>query len=182
VTNRVLLVRHAETESNRCGRFLGRRDEPLDARGHDQSRTVAAAIADHAAFSMVASSPSVRCTVLADEISRILSLPVHLDNDWAERDYGPVEGLTLAEARALYPATPRPGVERSAAVYERTVRALDSLVAEPGEQTVVVTHGSVLRIFLEKSGLTPRTPDNCTGFWVERSDDGWRVCGEYPSQ
>ena len=69
------LVRHGETEWNKLGRFQGQQDIALNPRGLAQAKETARAMADEGVIALY-SSPLQRTMQVANEISRLASVPV----------------------------------------------------------------------------------------------------------
>jgi probable phosphoglycerate mutase len=152
----LLLIRHGETAWNRQGRYQGRSDPPLTARGREQARLIGAELAAVHAHSIV-SSPLRRAHATALDIGRRLSLPVELDGGLSELSFGVWEGLTQAEVKQRWPdalrrwkqrpdAAPPPGGEPLPVAAERIRHCLDGLVASRPAHVIVVTHVGVIRI------------------------------------
>ncbi|MEV1330707.1 bifunctional RNase H/acid phosphatase [Micromonospora costi] len=158
---RLLLVRHGETEFTEQGRYSGRGDVALSARGREQvaatARRVAALVPGAVA---VVSSPLSRCTATAGAIADALGgRPVRLDDDLIECDFGAWEGRTFAEVRDGWPgeldawlastAVAPPQGESFVEVAERARRAVAALCeAYPRETVVVVSHVSPIKLML----------------------------------
>jgi broad specificity phosphatase PhoE len=137
----LILVRHGETEANRVGRYLGRADLELTARGRTQVEALAHLLPEPDA---VVSSPLLR----ARQTAELLAGTVEIDERWIELDYGP---LDLAPVDSVSPEladrwerdpdfAPR-GVETLSALWRRVHEACDDLL--PRVETsvvVVVTH------------------------------------------
>lgn len=153
---RMVLVRHGATGHSAEKRFSGRNDLPLDALGQRQ----AAALADRSSLfgdvAGIVTSPLLRARQTADVIAAASGLPVAVNEDLAEVDFGQWEGLTFAEARAAYPreladwsASPDvapPGGESFTALGRRVRRGRDAVIAAFGGQSVlVVTHVSPIK-------------------------------------
>ncbi len=158
---RLLLVRHGETERTAQRRYSGRADTALSARGLAQARAVAARVAAMAgAASAVLTSPLSRCTATAAEIARALGdVPVEVDEDLVECDFGEWDGLTFDDVRQRWPqelerwlASPAqapPGGESFDAVAARVRRATARIVGERADATVVVvSHVSPIKLVL----------------------------------
>ena len=84
---RILVMRHPETPANTEHFFSGRRDVPLTARGEQQR--------EHGVDALVAfaperiwCSPLSRCRNLAEEAGERLGIPVRVDDDLVELDFG----------------------------------------------------------------------------------------------
>jgi broad specificity phosphatase PhoE len=92
----VYVVRHAETDANREGRYQGRRDSPLSTLGHRQ----AAALAERLARSHVAcviSSPLGRCVETALPVAERLGVALEQDARLIEIAHGTWEGRLRVE-------------------------------------------------------------------------------------
>src|SRR5262245_57151838 len=87
------------------GRYSGRADVPLSARGRAQAEAVAARLAAMGTpVAAVFSSPLSRCTATAAAISVALGgAGVTIDDDLIECDFGIWEGQTFADVRQRYP-------------------------------------------------------------------------------
>jgi 2,3-bisphosphoglycerate-dependent phosphoglycerate mutase len=147
---RLLLVRHAESEGNRNGRFTPHPEVPLTATGREQAREVALWLAGSYAPRVMVSSPFARARETADVLAAAFGLTVRIEPDLRERCYGALAG-------ELY-VTPRPGYDPAAywvwkppdgetlvEVAERAGAALDRIAtAHPVDDVVVVSHGAVM--------------------------------------
>lgn len=157
---RLLLVRHGATAHTASGRYSGQGDVPLSPAGEAQAaavaRRVAALVADPAA---VVSSPLRRARATADAVAARYGIPVTVDSDLAECDFGAFEGLTFGEVSARFPtelqawladtAVAPPGGESFDAVAERTAAATARLRERHRDRTVVVvSHVSPIKLVL----------------------------------
>ncbi|MBX7265897.1 bifunctional RNase H/acid phosphatase [Micromonospora sp. Llam7] len=158
---RLILVRHGETEYTEQGRYSGRGDIPLSAKGRAQVRATAARVAALARdAATVISSPLSRCTATAEAIAAAVGeIPVRRDDDLIECDFGAWEGRTFAEVREgwageldAWLASTRvapPDGESFAEVAERCARVTERLLAAyPGQTVVVVSHVSPIKLML----------------------------------
>ena len=147
---RLLLIRHAESEGNRDGRFTRHPGIPLTPVGRDQARAVAEWIASSYAPRAVVSSPFARARQTADLLAAPLGLPVRIEADLRERDYGALAGEPYATPRpgydpAAYWRWQPPGGETLVEVATRAGTALDRIAsAEPVDDVLVVSHGAVM--------------------------------------
>jgi broad specificity phosphatase PhoE/ribonuclease HI len=147
---RLILVRHGDTAYSGEQRFCGSTDVPLTPLGEQQAAALAARAPMIGDVAAVVSSPLQRARRTAELIAGALGLPVGVDPQLAELDFGAWEGLTVDEARAQDPdafdrwlsspdAAP-PGGEPFAAA-RRYRRARDAVVgANPDRTSVVVSH------------------------------------------
>lgn len=146
---RLALVRHGRTDWNRRGLLQGSSDIPLDDAGRQQARDAARMLARDE-WDSVVTSPLARAVGTGRIIAAHLGIGVAgTVADLAERSYGAAEGLSRAEADALWPGEDSPGSESLGSVSSRGRRALDTIVSmHPGCRIVVVAHGALLRAVL----------------------------------
>ena len=186
----MVLLRHAQTEENAAGRFLGRSDPGLDALGADQCDRASLRLAsvfttDHP--HTVISSPARRAIETAQRLG--LRDPV-IEADIGEIDFGAWEGLTQAEVAERDPVNFRafshgviegfPGGETVGGVAARTVAVLE---AHRPDSLVVVTHATVVRILVTALlGLPPSSyrssfgrPGHLSWTELEQHEGGWRL-------
>jgi len=152
-TTTFALIRHGQTDWNAALRIQGATDIPLNDVGRAQA-TGAAAPLSAFEWDFVVSSPLSRAAETADLIAADLDLAVpHRIPGLVERDYGPAEGLQAGEELdALRFPGGFHGAETESAVAERGIDALQQLaLAHPGARIVVVSHGTLIRLSLEKA-------------------------------
>ena len=144
----IILVRHGETEWSASGWHTSVTDLPLTARGEEQARALAPALAT-GGFAAVLVSPRQRALRTA-ELSGLAVTGV--DPDLAEWDYGRYEGLTSARIMTERPdwslwTDGAPDGESPQQVGART----DSVLARVrsllgGGDVVIVGHAHALRV------------------------------------
>jgi broad specificity phosphatase PhoE len=159
---RLLLVRHGETDWNAEGRLQGQTDRPLSDFGRRQARQLAEDLADEKLEAIYASDLS-RARETAEIVGERLGLPVALDADLREKDWGTWEGLTAVErdrVEFVGESTEQHG--------ERMLRALRRIAERhpDGGRVLVVTHGgSMRRVQTEALGMALPVIENC-GRWL----------------
>jgi broad specificity phosphatase PhoE/ribonuclease HI len=152
------LLRHGQTEHTPERRFSGSSDLPLSELGRAEARAAALSLKDRGIDAIV-SSPLQRCRKTAAAAAEVLGLPVEVDDDLRELDFGEWEGLTQDEAvarnplalRRFFGATdvPAPGGESIADVSKRVARARHRILAEhAGETVLVVSHVTPIKLLL----------------------------------
>jgi broad specificity phosphatase PhoE len=159
---RLILVRHGETSMTAQRRYSGRGDIELSATGVAQADAVARRLAaSEPAGAVVVSSPLTRCQQTASAIAEGLGrVPVQVDPDLIECDFGEWEGLTFAEVRERWPeqlnawlaspAVAPPGGESFETVLARVRSARTRLLAEyPAQSVVVVSHVTPIKLILK---------------------------------
>ena len=165
---RLLLVRHGETDWNADGRLQGQTDRPLSDFGRQQARRLADELATEE-FEAIYSSDLGRARETAEIVGARLELPVALDPDLREKDWGTWEGLTAVERDHVEFAG-----ETTEAHQERMLRALQRISERhPGDGSVlVVTHGgSMRRIQTAVTGMALPVVENC-GRWLCAHENG----------
>jgi broad specificity phosphatase PhoE len=159
---KLFLVRHGETEWNKLGRFQGQEDTPLNPRGRLQARETAIASVGWQATALY-SSPLCRTMEVAQEISRLVGLPVVPQAGLKELALGELEGVTGEEMRRGWPqvyqtwrddpgAVVMPGGESLGRLQERAWQVVSELEQAHGEDDVlvVVSHNFALRAIVAK--------------------------------
>ncbi|MBU8539403.1 histidine phosphatase family protein [Falsiroseomonas tokyonensis] len=172
-------LRHGETDWNAQGLSQGRTDIPLNHVGEAQAARAARTLAGIAIASIVA-SPLVRAHRTAEVAAAALGLPVTLDADLAEVNFGSQEGLPMGDWYDDWIAgdyTPD-GAETFAELRDRAVRGVNRALALPGP-VLVVAHGALFRALRQAAGLEAnvRTP-NALPLWMEppgAGDAAWRI-------
>lgn len=165
---RLLLVRHGETDWNADGRLQGQTDRPLSDFGRQQARRLADELAAED-FEAIYSSDLARARETAEIVGARVGLPVMLDPDLREKDWGTWEGLTAVERDRVEFAG-----ESTEAHQERILRALQRISERhPGDGSVlVVTHGgSMRRVQTATMGMALPVVENC-GRWLCAYENG----------
>ena len=156
----IRLVRHGESEGNFAGSLQGSRfDTPLSARGRSQAEALAIRLAEEAIDAAWA-SPMVRARETASIVAAPHGLPLSIDADLAEFDWGgwsgrPFDGVIEQEVSSvrarwragetdLAPA----GGESPAMAATRADRFLGRLKAAGPRAPLVVAHGRFNRILM----------------------------------
>lgn len=152
---RVIAVRHGETAWNVDTRLQGQLDIPLNDRGREQARRVAAALS-HDAPDVVYSSDLSRARETAEAVAHRLGLPLRTDAGLRERCFGVWQGHTYAEVEQRWPELserwrrrePGFGPEQGETLqgfFDRVLAcAVRLAAAHPGQSVLMVAHGGVL--------------------------------------
>lgn len=156
---RVVLVRHGETEWNSDGRLQGWAPVSLSADGQAQVRALGATLADEWTFDALIASDLSRTRESAARLAEQESIPdPTFDSGWRERNLGRLQGFRKETFQSKFPAYRLdtaglcldecpPAGERISDVYERVSRAWRDVQENHDQQQVlVVTHGGPLRI------------------------------------
>jgi ribonuclease H / adenosylcobalamin/alpha-ribazole phosphatase len=161
-----LLLRHGQTEMSAQRRFAGRGDIPLTSAGLSQAAAAATRLAERGGIDGVVTSPLSRALRTAEVVADTVGVPLAVDPDLVETDFGDWEGLTFGEVLARWPdemaawqadasAAP-PGGESFAAVAKRVEAALDRLLTgRKGQTVVVVSHVTPIKTLVCRALLAP---------------------------
>ena len=158
----LLLVRHGETDWNADGRLQGQTDRPLSDFGRRQARRLADELADEE-LEAIYSSDLSRARETAEIVAERLGLPVVLDPDLREKDWGTWEGLTAVERERVEFVG-----ESTEAHRERILAALRRISERHtgSGRILVVTHGgSMRRVQTAALGMALPVVENC-GRWL----------------
>jgi broad specificity phosphatase PhoE/ribonuclease HI len=156
---RFMLLRHGQTALSVDRRYSGRGNPALTELGRHQADAAAVYLAQQGGISAVISSPLQRAYDTATAAAKALGLDVTVDDDLIETDFGSWEGLTFGEAAKRDPelhtrwlsdtSQPPPDGESFDAVAHRVRRALDRIIADHGDATVlVVSHVTPIKTIL----------------------------------
>jgi len=150
---KVTLLRHGETVG--AARFRGRIDEPLSELGWQQMQQATAS----GQWDLIVSSPLCRCLDFARQLAEQRNLPLLVNADWQEMDFGQWEGKTPQELMQEAPEslerfwtepdqfTP-PDAEPLRDFSQRVKNAWQALRSESFQHALVVTHGGPIRLSL----------------------------------
>lgn len=153
----LIIVRHAITDLNQERRLQGSLDPPLNLYGRKQASETAKGFVGMN-VDVVISSPQRRACETAKIFSEEISLEVTVMEEFRERHYGCIEGLTKEEIDSIYPsvvekrlkkqfyASPD-GAESLFDLSFRVRRGLELIHEKHDDKTVMlVTHGLVARV------------------------------------
>jgi broad specificity phosphatase PhoE len=150
----VLVARHPQVVANVEGRFVGTRESPFTPLGEIQCAELAAYIAAWRPAA-VHSSPRARARVVAEATAALAGVPLRVDDDLAEIDFGAAEGLTYAEAKEagvdidLLGGPPESAPFRDGETWQafaRRINAAADRIERCGAQRIaVVAHGGTVR-------------------------------------
>jgi broad specificity phosphatase PhoE len=157
----LICVRHGRTAWNAGGRFQGHTDVPLDDEGRAQATALGALLRGDR-IDVAVSSDLARAAETARIVLGARAVPLRLDPDWREMQFGDWEGLTWEQIRAANPQlaatggttvknyTPGGGGESFDALTRRVARAAQRVIAETPEDgaALVATHAGPLHALL----------------------------------
>lgn len=189
---RLIVMRHGETDWNAEFRMQGHRDIPLNAAGLAQAVAAAPSVAALQPEVIVASDLA-RASVTADIVAKALNLPVRTDPRLRETSLGLWQGLTRDEVRAQWPGqweewrhrgarmSPPEGESRLR-VSERAAEVVDELDTEEFGTALFVSHGGlIVGLTGRLLGLAPEQwgsligVANCHWVALHRIAGNWRL-------
>ncbi len=155
MAEKLILLRHGETEPGYQDRYIGHKDIPMAEAGHRRIESLMDMLRLNRPDICV-SSTLLRCSQTAEIIKANLNLPVHFNPDLKEVNFGDWEGLSFWEITALWPEQVTqwarfdadftfPGGESFIDFLTRVDRVAKTLTAAPEETILVCTHGGMIR-------------------------------------
>jgi ribonuclease H / adenosylcobalamin/alpha-ribazole phosphatase len=185
----LVLVRHGVTTFTVEKRFSGVGDPPLIEQGRQQIRATASELVARGGVDRIVSSPLSRCRESAAIISSALGVPVELEDDLREVDFGVWEGLTFPVVEERWPrelalwlgdtAISPPDGESYESLRHRVRTAQERIVnRHRGETVCVVSHSrpiatiAVNLLDTATSSLYRLHVDNASLSEVDYYDDG----------
>ena len=168
MTTRVLLVRHGDTEASKGDRFTGAQDIPISKDGRVHASELATRLSRYPLDAIFASSMQ-RAMETAGFIARVHGFEVIPVPDLREMNHGVWDGKTRPEVSqqfgaaqvAEYDRDPYhfapPGGESGEAVLRRAVPALQQIVRQQANKTIlIVAHKTTNRLLICKFiGIDP---------------------------
>ena len=154
---RLVIVRHAQSESNKARFFAAATNVNLTALGREQAKKTAAFLADYT-FDRAYSSPMVRVLQTAAPIMEGRSLILEHNAELREINGGMWEGLPYTEIDERYPAERRlwynnfadcvcSGGESVCEIDWRVRKAFLKIIEDNPDKTVLVTtHATPIRL------------------------------------
>jgi broad specificity phosphatase PhoE len=150
---RILLVRHGRTHWNLQRRRQGREDIPLDDVGREAAEALRVQLTK-VEIDAIYSSPLSRARDTAEPTAREHGLPIIVDDDLLELDFGSFSGTSRAEAevrlRKDYLHSPLPEGESLSDAWNRAERFVARVIPDlrAGRTVLVVGHKRLNRLLL----------------------------------
>jgi 2,3-bisphosphoglycerate-dependent phosphoglycerate mutase len=152
----IVFMRHGRSRADDEEVHEGRYDAPLTNLGRAQAERRAAELRETGiGFDAIIASPLKRARETAQIVSDVLNIGVELDDDWMEKDNGPLAGLPFQVAGARYPIPDfhnpfQPHVvsadegESTWSFHSRAARAIERVIRRGVGSYLVVAHGGIL--------------------------------------
>lgn len=166
MTERLIIVRHGETDWNAQGKLNSFTDIPLNEVGRNQAREAGAALR-HVGIEEIFISPATRARQTTDEILSVCgttdgfeSPVIKVDERLRELNFGPFEGLTQREIktaglseqfsdwRTETSQRSPDGAESFSTAQERASSLMSDVLALTNRVVLFVSHGHFSRILL----------------------------------
>lgn len=144
--DKILFVRHGQTDWNKEHRIMGGVDEPLNTEGREQAKKVRGVLKDEQ-LAVIFVSPLARAKETGDIIAQAHpDTPIIVADELRERDFGKYEGaVNDGNYFGLWDyqnGTIEDG-EDSRAVLNRIAKFIDRIKLEYDGNALLVTHGGV---------------------------------------
>lgn len=191
-TQSYMLIRHAETRTNRRARWHGESDEQISPHGALQAIAAARRLARMSEQpSLIVSSRLRRAIETAEIFAQELCITrvVH-EESLGERDMGDWKGLAPDEVETEWPGLLSawedgliegpPNGEPDSVVTKRALAALTRFAGSASRPILVVTHGGVIRSLRKAAGLSNNPVPHLGGYWahIGHLDGKWSLDGQ----
>jgi broad specificity phosphatase PhoE len=173
---KLYIARHAETTWNLAGRYQGRRESALSARGVQQGFALAGAMAAIAPpIERIVTSPMLRTRATAAFVAERVNLPLESDDALIEIAHGTWDGRMRDEIAANDPERYAAWRERPAEVAFEDGESLVDVMARwrrfraslrVDRPTLIVTHDAIVRVALLDISERP-----LSAFWAARVEN-----------
>jgi broad specificity phosphatase PhoE len=190
---RVLLVRHGQTDWNVDGRWQGVLPVGLNAEGWSQARALAEQLRGRS-IGAIYSSDLPRAFETATVVGSVVGLVPHTDIRLREFSLGVFQGLTREQIEDRYPTEWQafrsdywnytvPQGESRRALQRRVQQAFTAITTQTaGKEVVLVSHGGSIRmlllaLFANDAALSDVHIENTSVTTLERNGDSWRLAG-----
>lgn len=181
------VFRHGQTDNNQKRIWQGCRiNIDLNATGVEQAHILAQSLKEKN-LQLVVSSPLVRAYHTGQVVAEICQIPLMVQNNLHEADYGVAEGLTFEEVRQKWPHVfgrwidPNArdfnigfeGGETQQAVLNRIFEVFDNLAQNAQYDCVgIAIHGGTIALLMAYLGVEKPRIANGEYIHIHRSDDG----------
>ncbi len=154
----LMLIRHGEIGGKYRGTFVGKTDVPLSPEGRRQAERLRTFLRPHPR-TIFLSSPLLRCLETARIAAEPFGIPVEVEDDLREIDFGLWEGLSFEEIAAASADAVEgwagfdedfafPEGERIGGFLDRIAGIGGWLASLDAEDAIVFTHGRVIRALI----------------------------------
>lgn len=190
---RVLLIRHGETDWNAQRRWQGYEPTALNELGFTQARALAKHLAPRP-IRAIYSSDLPRALQTAEALGSVLKLTPKIDLRWREINVGIFQGHTSDELEKLYPEELThwlssnlsyvvPKGESREGLQARAYEAWQAVTAHPVDSEIaIISHGGTIKALMRQliGNHDPRLSIHLTNTSIttfERSENSWNLVG-----
>jgi len=163
----ITLIRHGQTDWNIEKRMQGQLDINLNAEGVQQIHSLANQLKTTQQWKRIFTSPLCRARYSAQILGDILNVQVEVVDALKELNFGVWQGMTYDQISSQFPkewltwhqnggVVQIPLAEKISSGMERVIVSIDSLAEKHKEPIGIVTHGTVIEIYLNYlQGISP---------------------------
>lgn len=161
----IYLIRHGLTEWNDRGVFQSVSDIPLSDEGIRQAEEVKAICIDKLKIDVVYSSPLIRAIQTAEIITEGRNLPIIIEKNLIERDFGRYEGVKMTQeifSEISHDYAPGFDGEQLGDAMKRFDRVLKKIAEDnPGKNILIAGHGNLIVNYIKRTAYDklPLSPD-----------------------
>jgi probable phosphoglycerate mutase len=146
---KLIIVRHGQTDNNAAHVLQGQMDVPLSEKGVHQAEALARALS-HQPIDLIVSSPLRRALNTAEIVNAGRHIPLTTHIDLRERSFGELQGQPIATYQATLKASgldrleyQPPGGERITDVAARCARAWAEIRARNARTLLIAAHEGI---------------------------------------
>lgn len=162
----ITLLRHPKVIADAA--LYGRTDVACCPQAFEQTFIALSKITEQ--FDLIATSPLQRCALLAEKLSAQSALPLLVEHDFQEIDFGIFDGIPFSKLQKEWPTLEKFWAQPHSFTFEqaeslenfnrRVVAAwLGLLTSSAGKRVLVISHGGVIRqIIAHCLGLSWQQP------------------------
>lgn len=158
---KIYLIRHGETTGDIEDRFGGDYDDHLTENGKAQAQELAKQL-QRKEIEIIFSSPRIRAKETAEEVKKVLNVPVEVVDDLRERNnYGVLSGLTKEEAKEKHPIDFEKiskdktyhdvsNSESYEEIKERAIKVFNEILLKDHKTIAIISHGGIISTYVRE--------------------------------
>ena len=158
---KIYLIRHGESTGDIEDRFGGDYDDHLTKKGKAQAGELAKQLQDQK-IEIIFVSPRIRARETAEEIKKVLNVPIEVVEDLRERNnYGVLTGLTKIEAKEKYPVDFEKiskdktyhtvsGSESYEEIKKRAITVFNKILLKNNKIIAIISHGGIISTYVRE--------------------------------
>ena len=158
---KIYLVRHGETTGDIEDRYGGDYDDHLTDKGKKQSQELAQQL-QNKGIEVIYVSPRIRAQETAEEVRKVLNVPIETIEDLRERNnYGVLSGLTKTEAKEEHPVDFEKisqdktyhsvtNSESYEGIKARAAKVFNEILSKDHQTVAVISHGGIISTYVRE--------------------------------